>query len=1060
MFLSPHPRQLTRWSLAVAGIGIGTWLLAAPVPTNKEISGAASFPDWWFERDVIGYKGPGSTYPVDYAAAEDYAVVNTGQLKFMARCAYDELSARLPASVQSSPEWTALTALIASWYVGGDLNAAPASGDPWLAINQGQLKYVTKHFYDVLDVAGYDPGLGYPPSAWGASGWTDPYPWTEVTSDDESYAQVNAGQLKYALSFDLTNPDWLAAQSGNPGGSTPPGSSPASANDPDRDGLSSEQEQALGTNPNLADSDGDGAVDGEDGWPHDGNLSPERVSENYAPINLSGPLTHRSNASLQVDDLSRILQSWSSSSSAGTSSAARLLDLRNSSLTDPQALQQTNATTQSYDEPATIFITNTRTEPLLHRNGAISVGRVTFLQQTSPEGVFQTQYFNDVRPVIIAPSGAVQLLNLPFPDAEGDYSRLYMESDLVRSEYGAPAFLTRYYLRVDPPSDADPEPPVQHIRETFWQTGSGVTQFNDDWPSSLPVINKDRFYNGLGKYGLIRYEDNDHQTLYHQINGSTVRALDKSRFHSIHSALGQDIVSYNTADGSVYSLDAGASFNDTKVWNGSALVSTGMGKMDDHLTMLIGGENIIINQQQKRMSELVANGEGWSDFDLHDINSHGLIVGTAKYNGVDTNVALLPVDLEEVYETDQVWNKAPNPRRPAYENADSIPDDELYNRLFVAIEPHSSKIEITAQLKDRMEDSIVEKFLAGVRDQATGNLVNEFAAFSNPADASLGSVSELKFTPAGSGEDAVYEVIVGLDSDSDGSLSSSEVLELGGTPFTLSALTASDISDALSSPVFVGGKAVLIVKDMIAYFLGNSSTVGEASLTGSVSHPITDTAITMIAGSDYDQGTGETDVPEFHANSSSDYAGILVSHFSADASIGLYQLVQRTWARHATEIWNHFETTGDTEKLFTYLIDEADSSLNFYYGYGLGLNPPRLAFGNAKASGGTVSLNLYRDGDRIYASLISFNTTVEDTYDFDFTRPESSASRKGAIIQVSYDGGRNQGRIFHVGVDVSASFVDTTEFDTFPDPIEFFNQNSYIENGQVISVPDAGSGSE
>lgn len=423
------------------------------------------------------------------------------------------------------------------------------------------------------------------------------------------------------------------------------------------------------------------------------------------------------------------------------------------------------------------------------------------------------------------------------------------------------------------------------------------------------------------------------------------------------------------------------------------------------------------------------------------------------------------MDVEEVFEKDQIWNKVPNPRQPNYANQFSEPaaalsDAELNNRLFIAIEPSSSKIEVSVQLEDRMEDSIVGKFLSGVRNQDTGTLINEFAAFSNPSGSSEGSVSELSFTPAGSGEDVVYEVIVGLDSDNDGSLSSSEVLELGGTPFTLSALTASDISDALSSPEFVGGKTVLIAKDMIAYFLGNSSTVGEASLTGSVTHPISDTTITMIAGSDYDQGTGETDVPEFHANSASTYADILVSYFSADASIGLYQLVQRTWARHASEIWNHFETTGDTEKLFTYSIDEADSSLNFYYGFGFGLNPPRLAFGNAKASGGTVSLNLYRDGDRIYANLISFNTTVEDTYDFDFTRPESSASREGAIIQVSYDGGRNQGRIFHVGVDVSASFVDTTEFDTFPDPIEFFNQNSYIENGQVISVQDAGSGSE
>jgi len=423
-------------------------------------------------------------------------------------------------------------------------------------------------------------------------------------------------------------------------------------------------------------------------------------------------------------------------------------------------------------------------------------------------------------------------------------------------------------------------------------------------------------------------------------------------------------------------------------------------------------------------------------------------------------LTLLKVDIEEVYETDQVWNKIPNPRRPAYDNADEVPEDELYNRLFVAIEPDSSKIEITAQLKDRMEDSIVEKFLAGVRDQATGNLVNEFAAFSNPANASLGSVSELSFTPGGSGEDIVYEVVLGLDTDNDGALAQSEILELGGTPFTLSALTPSDIDDALNSPEIVVGSSFSFIGQFVRYFLADDNSIGDAQVSGSINHPIGDKAITMISGSDYDQSSGSTDVINFHSDSSSSHAEVLTNFFSEDASRGLYQLVQRTWERHATEIWNHFETTSDTEKLFTYLINEQDTQLNFYYESNNGVNAPRLMFGGAKASGGTVSLSLYKDGNRIYANLIGLNTTVLDLYDFDFTKAANTASREGAIIQTSYDAGRNQGRIFHIGVDVTFIFTDQTDNGSFPQPIEFFNENSYIEDGVAIGAGDAGTGSE
>lgn len=58
--------------------------------------------------------------------------------------------------------------------------------------------------------------------------------------------------------------------------------------DSDGDGLSNAREQALGTDPMNADSDGDDTVDGEDGWPLDKELSFPRVPEsNYAVIEIT-----------------------------------------------------------------------------------------------------------------------------------------------------------------------------------------------------------------------------------------------------------------------------------------------------------------------------------------------------------------------------------------------------------------------------------------------------------------------------------------------------------------------------------------------------------------------------------------------------------------------------------------------------------------------------------------------------------------------------------------------------------------------------------------------------
>ncbi len=62
-------------------------------------------------------------------------------------------------------------------------------------------------------------------------------------------------------------------------------------NDPgddfDGDGLSNAEEIAAGTDPTNVDTDGDGTPDGEDGWPLEKYLSPQRLPEpRYAVLNV------------------------------------------------------------------------------------------------------------------------------------------------------------------------------------------------------------------------------------------------------------------------------------------------------------------------------------------------------------------------------------------------------------------------------------------------------------------------------------------------------------------------------------------------------------------------------------------------------------------------------------------------------------------------------------------------------------------------------------------------------------------------------------------------------
>lgn len=128
---------------------------------------AQSAPSWWSSRGVVT---PG-------ASADDYAIVNQGQVKQLVKAAADEINSKLGASSQSY--WTQLTSLISSW------QSSPSTADDYAAVSVGQLKAAALPCYQRLKDAGKISTL---PS------WA-----TQAGSDD--YATANIGQAKALFAF-------------------------------------------------------------------------------------------------------------------------------------------------------------------------------------------------------------------------------------------------------------------------------------------------------------------------------------------------------------------------------------------------------------------------------------------------------------------------------------------------------------------------------------------------------------------------------------------------------------------------------------------------------------------------------------------------------------------------------------------------------------------------------------------------------------------------------------------------------------------------------------------
>ena len=200
-------------------------LCAALIPALLQ----ADYPSWWIERGAIDTN----------LLARDYALVNQGQVKWMATNAYDELEEKLFGGAGSNIEAFICNVSVAN-------NCLP--------INLGQLKYIAAQYYDRLGEVGITNA--YPDAMVGD------YPWTSDSGDDADYAPANIGQTKYAFSFDLDKdadglPNWWEEYYFGD-------LDEVAAGDPDKDGLSNLLEYQNNANPNDADSDDDGLLDSDE----------------------------------------------------------------------------------------------------------------------------------------------------------------------------------------------------------------------------------------------------------------------------------------------------------------------------------------------------------------------------------------------------------------------------------------------------------------------------------------------------------------------------------------------------------------------------------------------------------------------------------------------------------------------------------------------------------------------------------------------------------------------------------------------------------------------------
>lgn len=131
-------------------------------------------PAWWLQRGIV----------IPGVEADDFAVVNQGQLKKFALATFQEFEARLPGGAGPT-----LTALITSW------NTPSAGRDDYAAVTQGQVKALADLFFARLDAVRAQVVPNWPAVQ---TPWATPTP--EAPAPNHA-AVANIGQVKHVFSL-------------------------------------------------------------------------------------------------------------------------------------------------------------------------------------------------------------------------------------------------------------------------------------------------------------------------------------------------------------------------------------------------------------------------------------------------------------------------------------------------------------------------------------------------------------------------------------------------------------------------------------------------------------------------------------------------------------------------------------------------------------------------------------------------------------------------------------------------------------------------------------------
>lgn len=197
-------------------------------------------PAWWSGEETRILEEGGEE--------NNYAPANLGQLKHVAKKAKEYLEdPKFPGGAGQE-----ITDLVDSFEPQTGQGYTQQQIDQFIEqnyapINLGQLKRVAKLFYDRLIANSYNTranlvARGYP------SNWAHDYPWDPDTDPAENYAPANLGQLKMVFSFDLSAPPgelpawWIAHYFPGQSGILPSGNA-------DGDSLTNLQEYEQASDP-------------------------------------------------------------------------------------------------------------------------------------------------------------------------------------------------------------------------------------------------------------------------------------------------------------------------------------------------------------------------------------------------------------------------------------------------------------------------------------------------------------------------------------------------------------------------------------------------------------------------------------------------------------------------------------------------------------------------------------------------------------------------------------------------------------------------------------------